>query len=70
MYEYIKGSIAETGPTHIVLDINGVGYQVQISLYTYSQLENKTEAKLYIHENIREDAFVLYGFADPLERDS
>ncbi len=69
MYEYIKGKIAESNPTHAVIDVNGVGYLLQISLNTFSRLEGKTEAQLFIHENIREDAFSLYGFAEPSERD-
>jgi len=69
MLEYIHGKIAETGPAHLVLDINGMGYLVNISLHSYSQLEGKTEAKLYIHEHIREDAYTLYGFADMAERE-
>ncbi|TAJ14826.1 Holliday junction branch migration protein RuvA [Marinilabiliaceae bacterium JC017] len=69
MYEYIKGEIAETGPTHVVIDINGVGYLVNISLHSYAQLEGQKEARLYIHEHIREDAFILYGFFEPSERD-
>jgi len=69
MLEYINGKIAETGPAHLVLDINGMGYLINISLHSYSQLEGKTEAKLYIHEHIREDAYTLYGFADMAERE-
>ncbi len=69
MLEYIHGKIAETGPAHIVVDINGMGYLINISLHSYSQLEGKTEAKLYIHEHIREDAYTLYGFADMAERE-
>ncbi|WP_439185292.1 Holliday junction branch migration protein RuvA [Carboxylicivirga taeanensis] len=69
MYEYIKGKIAEASPTHVVIDVNGIGYLLQISLNTFSHLEGKTEAQLFIHENIREDAFALFGFAEPSERE-
>jgi len=69
MYEYISGKIAESSPAHVVIDVNGIGYLLQISLNTFSRLEGKTEAQLFIHENIREDAFALFGFADPSERD-
>ena len=69
MYEYISGKIAESSPAHVVIDVNGIGYLLQISLNTFSRLEGKTEAQLFIHENIREDAFSLFGFADPSERD-
>lgn len=69
MYEYISGKIAESSPAHVVIDVNGIGYLLQISINTFSRLEGKTEAQLFIHENIREDAFSLYGFADPAERE-
>ncbi|MCU4157915.1 Holliday junction branch migration protein RuvA [Carboxylicivirga sp. A043] len=69
MYEYISGKIAESSPAHVVIDVNGIGYLLQISLNTFSRLEGKSEAQLFIHENIREDAFSLFGFAEPSERD-
>lgn len=69
MYEYISGKIAESSPAHVVIDVNGIGYLLQISLNTFSRLEGKTEAQLFVHENIREDAYSLFGFADPSERD-
>jgi Holliday junction DNA helicase RuvA len=69
MYEYIKGKITETGPAHVVVETNGIGWFLSISLNTFSQINNKTEVQLYVHENIREDAFALYGFADKTERD-
>ncbi len=68
MYEYLRGKIAESSPAHVVVDVNGTGYFVNISLNTYSQLEGKSEVKILIHENIREDAFNLYGFMDKSER--
>ncbi len=68
MFEHLRGKIAESSPAHVVVDINGVGYFVNISLNTYSQLEGKSEIKIFIHENIREDAFNLYGFMDNAER--
>lgn len=69
MYEYISGRIAEASPAHVVIDVNGIGYLLNISLNTFTRLEGKTEAQLFVHENIREDAFQLYGFADPAERE-
>nr|WP_319401308.1 Holliday junction branch migration protein RuvA [uncultured Carboxylicivirga sp.] len=69
MYEYISGRIAEASPAHVVVDVNGIGYLLNISLNTFTRLEGKTEAQLFVHENIREDAFQLYGFADPAERE-
>ena len=69
MYEYIKGRIEELSPAMAIIEANQVGYAVNISLNTYAALEGKAEAKLYIHEAIREDAFTLYGFAEKAERD-
>ncbi|MBK3519446.1 Holliday junction branch migration protein RuvA [Carboxylicivirga marina] len=69
MYEYISGKVAESSPAHVVIDVNGIGYLLHISLNTFSRLEGKNEAQLFIHENIREDAFALFGFADPSERE-
>ena len=69
MYEYIKGRIEELSPALAIIEANQVGYAVNISLNTYAALEGKAEAKLYIHEAIREDAFTLYGFAEKAERD-
>ena len=68
MFEYLKGKVAESSPAHVVVDVNGIGYFVNISLNTYSQIEGKSEIKIFIHENIREDAFNLYGFMDNAER--
>ena len=69
MYEYIKGRVEELSPAMAIIEASQVGYAVNISLNTYAALEGKAEAKLYIHEAIREDAFTLYGFAEKAERD-
>lgn len=69
MLEYIKGEIAEITPTYVVVDCNGVGYLANISLNTYTQLQNEKAAKIYLYEAIREDAYVLYGFKDKIERE-
>jgi Holliday junction DNA helicase RuvA len=68
MIEYISGKIAELTPTNVIIDNHGIGYDLNISLTTYSDLENKSEAKLLTHEAIREDAHVLYGFSTTRER--
>ena len=68
MYEYISGKISELTPTYAVVEANSIGYMVHITLNSYSALEGKAEAKLYIEEIIREDAFILYGFSDTAER--
>lgn len=69
MIEYIKGEIAELRPATAVIDCNGLGYGINISLNTYAAIQGKKECKLYIHEAIREDAYTLYGFANKQERE-
>lgn len=69
MLEYIKGNIAELNPASVIIDNKGIGYEIGISLSTYSQLEGRTEAKLLLHEVIREDAHLLFGFATTRERE-
>ncbi|MGB3530030.1 MAG: Holliday junction branch migration protein RuvA [Saprospiraceae bacterium] len=63
MYYYLKGKLTSIHPTVAVIDCNGVGYHVHISLHTYSQIDKSTEVMLYTHLAIKEDAHVLYGFA-------
>ena len=69
MIEYIKGEIAELSPASAIIDCNGLGYAANISLNTYAAIQGKKSCKLYIYEAIREDAYVLYGFADKQERE-
>ena len=68
MIEYIKGEIAELTPTYAVIECGGVGYLLNISLPAFTRLEGAKNAKLLVHEAIREDAHVLYGFIDEQER--
>ncbi|MDR3246992.1 MAG: Holliday junction branch migration protein RuvA [Prevotellaceae bacterium] len=68
MYEYIKGEMVLLTPTYAVLDVHGVGYNILISLQTYTKLANAATAKLNIHQVIREDANLLYGFFEEEER--
>ncbi|MGE5393675.1 MAG: Holliday junction branch migration protein RuvA [Candidatus Saccharibacteria bacterium] len=69
MYEYIKGSVVSLKPSHLVIEANSVGYSVHISLHTYTELQGKENIKLFIHQVIREDAHVLYGFYSESERE-
>lgn len=69
MIEYIKGQIAELTPAMAVIDSNGIGYGVNISLNTFSAIQGKESCKLFIYEAIREDAHVLYGFISKKERE-
>lgn len=69
MIEYLKGELAGSTPTMAVVDCNGIGYGVNISLNTYTAIQGKNTVKLYIYEGIREDAYVLYGFSTKQERE-
>ncbi|HOO83499.1 MAG TPA: Holliday junction branch migration protein RuvA [Prolixibacteraceae bacterium] len=69
MIEYLNGQIVELNPAHVVIDVNGIGYFVHISLNTYSALSGHKTTRLLIHELIREDLHALYGFHDFDERD-
>ena len=69
MIEYIKGEITDLTPTYCVLETNGIGYMLNISLVTYQELQGQSATRLYVYENIREDAHVLYGFLTKEERE-
>ena len=70
MIEYIRGSIAELSPTLAVLDASGVGYGLNITLNTYTAIQGlQGDVKLFVYESIREDAYVLWGFATKAERE-
>jgi len=68
MYDYFKGSLIELTPTEVVLDCNGIGFKILISLQTYSKLKQGEAIKLYIHHHTREDLEQLFGFYDKDER--
>lgn len=69
MIEYIKGELTEITPAMAVIECNSLGYGINVSLNTYSAIQGKKEVKLYIYESIREDAYILYGFATKQERE-
>lgn len=69
MIAQIQGKLVEKNPTEVVIDCAGVGYLVNISLHTYGQLPQSDFVKLYTHLIVREDAHILYGFAEKSERE-
>lgn len=69
MFEYIEGRVAQLAAGFVVIDINGLGYFVHISLNCYSALGQARSAKLFLHQIIREDAHTLYGFTELGERE-
>ena len=69
MITHIQGKLVEKNPTDVVIDCNGVGYLLNISLHTYSQIPDQEALKLYTHLQVREDAHTLFGFASLAERE-
>ncbi|MEI6679820.1 MAG: Holliday junction branch migration protein RuvA [Mariniphaga sp.] len=69
MFEYIKGSVSGLTPAGVVIETGGLGYFLHISVNTYSSIKGNEQSKLFLHEVIREDAHLLYGFSDQDERD-
>lgn len=69
MFAYLKGSFAKKTPAAVIVDVGGVGYEVQISLNTYSKIEQLESGVLQTHLLVREDAHILYGFFDAAEKE-
>ncbi|MBE2247655.1 MAG: Holliday junction branch migration protein RuvA [Candidatus Competibacteraceae bacterium] len=69
MIDHLKGKLDRVTPTYAVVDCQGVGYLAHISLNTYTRIKDTTQVHLFIHPVIREDAHLLYGFADEHERE-
>ena len=73
MIEYIKGELTEINPTEAVVEVNGVGYLLNISLNTFTAIQGKKEVKLYVDESLvtggRDDSYTLYGFYNKQERE-
>ena len=69
MITHLKGRLVEKTPTNIVIDCNGVGYFVHISLHTFSNLSDTESVKLFIHLQVREDSHTLFGFSTKVERE-
>jgi len=68
MIEYLKGRLVTKDPTYVVVDVNGIGYKVLISLGTFSEIKDKEVILLLTHLHIKEDAHTLYGFNNESER--
>ncbi|MBS1491035.1 MAG: Holliday junction branch migration protein RuvA [Bacteroidetes bacterium] len=68
MIAYLKGKLVYKEPTHAIIEVNGIGYQVGISLNTFSEIKDREEIKLATYLHVREDAHVLYGFATEAEK--
>ena len=68
MIAYLKGKLVYKDPTHAIVEVNGIGYQVGISLHTFSQIKDKEDIKLVTYLHVREDAHVLFGFASEAEK--
>lgn len=69
MFEYIKGELADLTPISAIIENNGIGYFIHISLNTYTQLSGHKTVQLYLHQVVREDAHMLYGFMETNERE-
>ena len=69
MYAYLQGKFTYKSPAQVYVDINGVGYEVNISLNTYSHIQLLEEGKLYTYLQIKEDGHILYGFFNRMEKD-
>ena len=69
MYAYLQGKFTFKSPAQVYVDIQGVGYEVNISLHTYADIQDKAEGKLFIHLQVKEDAHTLFGFSGKDEKD-
>ncbi len=68
MIAYLNGKFTEVEPTHVIVDVQGIGYKVLVSLATYSDLKDQKEGKLFTHLHVKEDSHTLFGFSDTRER--
>ncbi|MFY0592894.1 Holliday junction branch migration protein RuvA [Roseivirga sp.] len=69
MYAYLKGKLAHKDPTYVIIDVGGVGYEVKISLHTFSRIKDQENVQLFTHFHVKEDIQALFGFADPREKE-
>ena len=68
MFAYINGKLAHKEPTFVIIDIQGVGYEIKVSLHTYGQIKDQENCKLFTYFHVKEDAQTLYGFGNMRER--
>ena len=68
MIAFLKGKLVQKEPTFVIIDVNGVGYQVNISLNTFSEIKDREDVRLATYLQVREDAHVLYGFSNEAEK--
>jgi len=69
MYAYLQGKFIDKTPAQVYVDVNGVGYEVNISLNTYAHIQNLDQGKLFTHLQVKEDGHVLFGFFDKTEKE-
>lgn len=69
MIAYIEGKLVQKDPTYVIVDVQGLGYMIRVSLHTYSVLKDLEKAKVYTFLHIKEDAHTLFGFADESEKE-
>jgi holliday junction DNA helicase RuvA len=69
MYAYLNGKFTEKTPAQVYVDVNGVGYEVNISLNTYTQIQGLEQGKLFTHLQVKEDGHVLFGFFEKAEKE-
>ena len=65
---FVEGTFTEKSPTHVIINIHGIGYEIKISLITYGQIKTLDEGRLYTHFHVKEDSQTLYGFHDLSEK--
>ena len=68
MFEFLEGKFEEVTPSYVVVNCSSVGYKVEISLTTYTDLKDKSSGRLFVHQIVREDAQLLFGFSSKKER--
>ena len=69
MITHIEGKLVEKTPTHVIIDCNGIGYFINISLHTFSQIPDQEAIKIFTHLQVKEDSHTLYGFISASERE-